>query len=91
MSEANQSSGSPSEIAREPEAITFAEFLRGRASAAGVTPPDDLRPAGVAMPQPSPAQVWERRRRRRQFFAWIVTVLLLAALVYGWLWVYGVL
>ena len=28
MSEANQSSGSPSEIAREPEAITFAEFLR---------------------------------------------------------------
>jgi type VI protein secretion system component VasF len=43
------------------------------------------------MPQPSPAQVWERRRRRRQFFAWIVTVLLLAALVYGWLWVYGVL
>ena len=46
MSEANQSSGSPSEIAREPEAITFAEFLRGRASAAGVTPPDVLRPAG---------------------------------------------
>ena len=46
MSEANQSSGSPSETAREPEAITFAEFLRGRASAAGVTPPDVLRPAG---------------------------------------------
>ncbi len=39
------------------------------------------------MPQPSPAQVWQRRRRRRQFFAWIVTALLLAALVYGWLWV----
>jgi hypothetical protein len=42
-------------------------------------------------PQQSPAETWKRRRRRQQIFGAVIIAVLLAALVYGWLYVYGVL
>jgi hypothetical protein len=41
-------------------------------------------------PQSLP-QLWARRRRRQRIVAAVVIAVLLVALVYGWLYVYGVL
>jgi hypothetical protein len=38
----------------------------------------------------SPAQLWARRQRRQRIVAAIVIAALLGALVYGWLFVFGV-
>ena len=39
----------------------------------------------------SPVRVWKQRQRRQRVFGAVVAVALLAALVYGWLYVLGVL
>jgi hypothetical protein len=44
----------------------------------------------MRQPQSLP-QVWARRRRRQRIVAAVISAVLLAALVYGWLYVYGVL
>jgi hypothetical protein len=38
----------------------------------------------------SPALTWKRRQRRQQIFSAVVTALLLAAVLYGWLSVFKV-
>ena len=73
----------------EPKAITFAEILRGRASAAGVTPPDVLRPAGGRNAATVTGSSMGASPPAAAVFRLDVTVLLLAALVYGWLWYMG--
>ena len=38
----------------------------------------------------SPALTWKRRQRRQRIFGAVVTALLLAAVLYGWLYVFKV-
>jgi hypothetical protein len=38
----------------------------------------------------SPALTWKRRQRQQQIFGAVVTALLLAAVLYGWLYVFKV-
>jgi hypothetical protein len=38
----------------------------------------------------SPALLWKRRQRRQRIFGAVVTALLLAAVLYGWLYVFKV-
>jgi flagellar biosynthesis/type III secretory pathway M-ring protein FliF/YscJ len=38
----------------------------------------------------SPAQLWARRQRRQRIVAVIIVAALLGVLVYGWLFVFGV-
>jgi hypothetical protein len=38
----------------------------------------------------SPALMWKRRQRRQRIFGAVVTALLLAAMLYGWLHVFKV-
>ena len=38
----------------------------------------------------SPALMWKRRQRRQRIFGAVVTALLLAAVLYGWLYVFKV-
>jgi hypothetical protein len=38
----------------------------------------------------SPAQLWARRQRRQRIVVLIIVAALLGALVYGWLFVFGV-
>jgi hypothetical protein len=39
----------------------------------------------------SPVETWKRRQRRQRIFSGIVVVALLAVLISGWLYIYGVL
>jgi cell division protein FtsB len=41
--------------------------------------------------QQSLAQTWKRRQRRQRILVGVVIVVLLAALIYGWLHVFGVI
>jgi hypothetical protein len=43
---------------------------------------------GASMAQP-PIQTWRQRRRRQRIFGAIVAAVLIAALLYGWLRVFG--
>jgi hypothetical protein len=38
----------------------------------------------------SPVETWKRRQRRRHILSAIAIIVLFAALLYGWLYVYGV-
>ena len=40
--------------------------------------------------QQSPALTWKRHQRRQRIFGAVVTALLLAAVLYGWLYVFKV-
>ena len=55
---------------------------------------DAIRKSGSTMSttyyRQSPALTWKRRQRRQRIFGAVVTALLLAAMLYGWLYVFKV-
>jgi hypothetical protein len=55
---------------------------------------DAIRKSGSTMLttyyRESPALTWKRRQRRQRIFGAVVTALLLAAMLYGWLYVFKV-
>ena len=55
---------------------------------------DAIRKPGSTMStaycRQSPALTWKRRQRRQRIFGAVVTALLLAAVLYGWLYVFKV-